>query len=92
MAAEPWFFVAANDVFPEEFIKFLGFNDDLQQTFRTYHAELLSFKWWSRLKERLQHGETIEVLPYNATTRTTRLSATGLYASRMASQQVPDDR
>lgn len=90
MAAEPWFFVAANDVFPEEFIRFLGFNEDLQQTFRKYHAELLSFKWWSRLKERLQNGETIEVLPYSATTRTTRLPATGLYASRTANPQLQE--
>lgn len=91
MAAEPWFFVAANDVFPEEFIRFLGFNDDLQQTFRKYHAELLSFKWWSRLKERLQDGGTIEVLPYSATTRTTKLSATGLYASRTANPHFSED-
>ncbi|MGH8194082.1 MAG: bifunctional isocitrate dehydrogenase kinase/phosphatase [Woeseiaceae bacterium] len=92
MAAEPWFFVAANDVFPEEFIKFLGFNEDLQRTFRKYHAELLSFKWWSRLKERLANGEAIEVLPYNPVTRTTKLSATGLYASRAASLDAHEDQ
>ncbi|HWM29593.1 MAG TPA: bifunctional isocitrate dehydrogenase kinase/phosphatase, partial [Woeseiaceae bacterium] len=52
MSAEPWFFVAPNDVFPEEFIKFFGFNPELQQVFRKYHSELLSFKWWSRTKQR----------------------------------------
>jgi isocitrate dehydrogenase kinase/phosphatase len=91
MAAEPWFFVAATDIFPEEFIKFLGFNEDLQRTFRMYHAELLSHKWWSRLKQRLENGETIEVLPYSPVTRTTKLSATGLYASRAATPDFADD-
>lgn len=82
MSAEPWFFVAANDVFPEEFIRFLGLGEDLEQVFRTYHAELLSWRWWSRLKEKLEHGEAIEVLPYSPKTRTTRLSATGAFGYR----------
>jgi isocitrate dehydrogenase kinase/phosphatase len=82
MAAEPWFFVAPNDVFPEEFTRFLGFNGELQAVFRKYHGELLSYKWWSRLKAKLEQGETIEVLPYSARTRTTKLSATGLYGRR----------
>ena len=82
MSAEPWFFVAPNDVFPEEFIKFFGFNPELQQVFRKYHSELLSFKWWSRTKQRLQDGETIDVLPYSVKSRTTKLSGAGLYAGR----------
>jgi isocitrate dehydrogenase kinase/phosphatase len=83
MSADPWFFVAPNDVFPEEFIKFFGFNAELQQVFRKYHSELLSFEWWSRIKERLEHGETIEVLPYSIKSRTTKLSGAGLYAGRV---------
>ena len=82
MSAEPWFFVAPNDVFPEEFIKFFGFNPALQQVFRKYHSELLSPKWWSRTKQRLEDGETIEVLPYSVKSRTTKLSGAGLYAGR----------
>jgi isocitrate dehydrogenase kinase/phosphatase len=82
MAAEPWFFVAANDVFPEEFIRFLGFDSGLEQVFCRYHGELLSHRWWSRLKVKLQRGEAIEVLPYSPRTRTTKLSATGLYGRR----------
>jgi isocitrate dehydrogenase kinase/phosphatase len=82
MSAEPWFFVAPNDVFPEEFIRFFGFNPDLQQVFRTYHAELLSHGWWSGIKRRLERGETIEVLPYSVQGRTTKLAGAGLYAGR----------
>ena len=82
MSAEPWFFVGPNDVFPEEFIKFFGFNRELQQIFRRYHAELLSHGWWSGIKRRLEDGETIEVLPYSAKSRTTKLAGAGLYAGR----------
>lgn len=82
LSAEPWFFVGANDVFPEEFARFLGLGEELERVFRKYHAELLSHRWWSRLKDRLERGEAIEVLPYSPKTRTTKLSATGLYGRR----------
>jgi isocitrate dehydrogenase kinase/phosphatase len=82
MSAEPWFFVGSNDVFPEEFIRFFGFNKALQDVFRKYHAELLSHEWWSRIKRRLQEGEAIEVLPYSIKSRTTKLAGAGLYAGR----------
>jgi isocitrate dehydrogenase kinase/phosphatase len=85
MSAEPWFFVGPNDVFPEEFIKFFGFNRELQEVFRRYHAELLSHGWWSGIKRRLEDGETIEVLPYSAKSRTTKLAGAGLYAGRARS-------
>ena len=83
MSAEPWFFVSPTDVFPEEFIRFLGLDAGLQEVFRRYHGELLRHEWWNRIKSMLAHGEPIEVLPYSATTRTTKLPGAGLYASRM---------
>lgn len=82
MSADPWFFVAANDVFPEEFIRFFGFNRQLQEVFRKYHSELLSHEWWTRIKQRLDSGESIEVLPYSIKSRTTKLAGAGLYAGR----------
>ena len=82
MAAEPWFFVGPHDVFPEEFPRFLGLGPELGPVFRQYHGELFSHRWWSRLKDRLARGEVIEVLPYSPKTRTTKLSATGLYGRR----------
>jgi isocitrate dehydrogenase kinase/phosphatase len=82
MSAEPWFFVSPTDVFPEEFIRFLGLDAGLQEVFRRYHGELLTHEWWNRIKTLLQRGESIEVLPYSVTTRTTKLSGAGLYTSR----------
>jgi isocitrate dehydrogenase kinase/phosphatase len=83
LAAEPWYFVGPNDVFPEEFIRFFGFSEDLQRLFRKYHSELLTHEWWSRIKARLEHGETIEVLPYAIRTRTTRLPGAGTYVRKI---------
>ena len=84
MAAEPWYFVGPNDVFPEEFIRFFGFSEPLRKAFLTYHGELLSHVWWSRLKERLARGEAIEVLPYPIRNRTTLLPGAGTRVSRRA--------
>lgn len=82
MAAEPWYFVAPNDVFPEEFIRFFGFDEVLQKLFRKYHSELLSHEWWVRIKARLERGETIEVLPYAIKTRTTLLPGAGTWVRK----------
>ena len=64
MRAESWFYVADNDVFPETFIKFLGFDDHLRQLFLERHGALLEAGWWRDLQERLNAGEVVEVLPY----------------------------
>jgi isocitrate dehydrogenase kinase/phosphatase len=82
MSAEPWFFVSPTDVFPEEFIRFLGLDAGLQEVFRRYHGELLTHAWWNRIKMLLERGESIEVLPYSVTTRTTKLPGAGLYTTR----------
>lgn len=82
MSAEPWFFVSPKDVFPEEFIRFLGLTDYLQEQFRKFHGELLSPDWWNRIKARIERGESIEVLPYSAMNRTTKLAGAGLYARK----------
>jgi isocitrate dehydrogenase kinase/phosphatase len=65
MRAESWFFVGENDVFPETFLKFLGFEDRLQEVFLGKHGEILEAGWWRALQERLAAGDLVEVLPYH---------------------------
>ncbi|MGH8249349.1 MAG: bifunctional isocitrate dehydrogenase kinase/phosphatase [Steroidobacteraceae bacterium] len=65
MRAESWFYVADNDVFPETFIRFLGFEGPLKQVFLDKHGELLEAAWWRALQERLAAGDVVEVLPYH---------------------------
>ena len=66
MRAESWFYVAENDVFPETFLKFLGFEGRLEAAFLGKHGEILEAGWWRALQERLAAGDLVEVLPYHA--------------------------
>ncbi len=65
MRAESWFYVGDNDVFPETFLRFLGFEGRLQQVFLEKHGEILEAGWWRALQERLAAGDLVEVLPYH---------------------------
>jgi isocitrate dehydrogenase kinase/phosphatase len=65
MRAESWFYVADNDVFPETFMKFLGFEGRLREVFLEKHGEIMEAGWWRALQERLAAGDLVEVLPYH---------------------------
>ena len=65
MRAESWFYIAENDVFPETFLKFLGFEGRLHEVFLEKHGEILEAGWWRALQERLAAGDLVEVLPYH---------------------------
>jgi isocitrate dehydrogenase kinase/phosphatase len=45
-SAEPWFFVGEDDVFPEQWLPFMGIPPELLESFRDRHGELLSPRWW----------------------------------------------
>ena len=45
-SAEPWFFVAPNDIFPEQWLPFLGIPPELLDSFKARHGELLAPQWW----------------------------------------------
>ncbi len=66
LRADAWFYVGPNDVFPEQFIEFLGFKPDAKQAFLDHHSDLLTAEFWARLRQRLAGGEVLEVLPYTA--------------------------
>jgi isocitrate dehydrogenase kinase/phosphatase len=65
MRAESWFYVGENDVFPETFLRFLGFEGRLHEAFVGKHGEILDAGWWRTLQERLAAGDLVEVLPYH---------------------------
>jgi isocitrate dehydrogenase kinase/phosphatase len=50
MSAEPWFFVGANDIFPEQWLPFLGIPPELLDSFKDRHGELLGPHWWRSLQ------------------------------------------
>jgi isocitrate dehydrogenase kinase/phosphatase len=65
MRAEAWFHVNENDVFPETFIQFLGFDAYLKEVFMRVHGEVLTADWWRGIQQRLKEGDVLEVLPYH---------------------------
>jgi len=65
MRGEAWFYVADNDVFPETFINFLGFNDEQRGALLRMHGEILTAAFWRSVQQRLREGEVVEVLPYH---------------------------
>jgi isocitrate dehydrogenase kinase/phosphatase len=66
MRGETWYYVADNDVFPETFINFLGFDDAMREVFLKAHGEVLTADWWRGVQDRLRANDVIEVLPYGA--------------------------
>ena len=64
MQSEAWFFVDEDDVFPEQFISFLGLEPQQLEVFMEHHAELLTPGFWRDLKRRHEAGEVLEILPY----------------------------
>lgn len=65
MSAETWFYVGENDVFPEQFISFLGFGDELRTFFMDWHSEILTATYWRNLQTQHRLGKVLDVLPYH---------------------------
>ena len=69
MSADPWFGVGDNDIFPEEFTRFLGIRGELREVFDYYHSDLFGVRFWHRIQDRVRSGEVIEVFPYKRSRR-----------------------
>jgi isocitrate dehydrogenase kinase/phosphatase len=61
---EPWFFVDEHDVFPEEFLQFLGLPPELERVFLAAHGDLLTAAYWREIQQRLRAGEIVHIFPY----------------------------
>jgi len=66
MQADTWYYVGEHDIFPEEFIRFLAMNDELKAEFMKYHKELLTSKYWRRVKNQHLKGQALLVIPYTS--------------------------
>lgn len=65
MRADTWYYVGENDMFPEEFVKFLSMNDELRSLFMMFYEELLTADYWNEIKQRHLSGEISLVVPYH---------------------------
>ena len=64
LSSAPWFMVGDNDVFPEEFILFLGLNEMLRDTLVAHHGDLFTPEFWQAHQARIQSGTPEHVIPY----------------------------
>ncbi len=65
MSAEPWYPIAKNDVFPEQFGTFLLGNAKVRKYFMLHHADLLTAEYWQGRKQRILDGKVDDVFPYS---------------------------
>lgn len=63
-APEPWYSIARNDVFPEDFKRWMIGRDDLKPHFLAYHEKLFLPEFWQRLQSKISNGELIHAFPY----------------------------
>ena len=71
-AAEPWYSVAANDIFPEQFATFLFANSRIRQAFMKHHRDLLEADFWVQKQENIKAGIYEDVFPYSQKNRFAR--------------------
>ncbi len=64
MAAEPWYSIAANDIFPEQFVTFLFADNRVRQAFLKYHRDLLDADFWIQKQVNINAGIYEDVFPY----------------------------
>ncbi len=64
VADQPWFAVAENDIFPEEFRRFLWFPAPLRQVMEEHHGRLFTAEFWQELQQRTRAGELLDFYPY----------------------------
>lgn len=64
MAAEPWYSVAPNDVFPEEFSILTACNPKVRRIFNELHGDLLSIEFWQDMQQQVRSGDVVDIFPY----------------------------
>ncbi|WP_305373486.1 bifunctional isocitrate dehydrogenase kinase/phosphatase [Photobacterium leiognathi] len=64
LAAEPWYSVGINDVFPEEFRTFLLINPKVRALFDELHSDLFEASYWQQLQQNINNEDYPDVIPY----------------------------
>lgn len=64
MSAEPWYSVGPDDIFPEEFGRFLLGNPRIKELFMKHHADLLDADYWIQKQTNIENGFYEDVFPY----------------------------
>lgn len=63
-ASAPWYDIAPNDVFPEDFKRFMIGREDVKQHFWEYHKNMFNPDYWKGIQEKIKKGELLHAFPY----------------------------
>ncbi len=72
LASQPWYSVAPNDIFPEEFRLFFSGNQRARAVFDQLHSDLYEAEFWQVLQQRVQSGYVDDFFPYRRRERFVR--------------------
>lgn len=64
LSAEPWYSVAPNDVFPEEFASFLTTNPLHRRLLLESHPEIMEAEFWKSRQQDIDNGVFVDIFPY----------------------------
>lgn len=92
LAAGPWYDVAENDVFPEEFRLFFSGNPQARAAFEAQHADLYDYRYWQRLQDAIRAGHVFDTFPYRRRIRFERQGTDEAFTYDMAMRagDIPD--
>jgi isocitrate dehydrogenase kinase/phosphatase len=66
VAGEPWFYVGDRDIFPEEFLPFLGLTSAQREMFLAAHGDLLMPGFWQGMQREHREGRVADIFPYGS--------------------------
>ncbi len=69
MSNQPWFGFGPRDVFPSDWIRFLGLSATHRQLLEKEFGHLFDHQFWRDVQNRVATGEPVEILPYAERTR-----------------------
>ncbi|MEZ5566860.1 MAG: bifunctional isocitrate dehydrogenase kinase/phosphatase [Halioglobus sp.] len=72
MASKPWYTVAPNDIFPEEFSLFFSGNQRARKVFDQLHSDIYDVAFWKGLQDQIHSGYVEDFFPYRRELRFSR--------------------
>lgn len=72
MASQPWYSVAPNDIFPEEFRLFFSGNQRARSAFDALHSDIYQAAFWQSLQAQIRSGYVESFFPYRRKLRFNR--------------------
>ncbi|GAA5316887.1 MAG: bifunctional isocitrate dehydrogenase kinase/phosphatase [Candidatus Pelagadaptatus aseana] len=72
MADRPWYTVAENDIFPEEFRLFFSGNPKAKKAFEEQHSDLYDYHYWQGIQDSIERGVIRNTFAYRKKIRFNR--------------------